>query len=114
MEADASAAGPDRIEFDRTVTSEAVLLAALGRMGVRMHGAVAHDDHDPGGPLGANSELIFALLSGALLIAGFLVSWLTEVPAWLPLALDVGADGLDGQNRRRCRPCRQSSALRGD
>jgi len=99
MEADASAAGPVRIEFDRTATSEAALRSALGGMGVLARGGVLpaapeadHDhEHEHGGPFGANSELIFALLSGALLVAGYLASWLPGTPAWLPVALYVGA-----------------------
>jgi Cd2+/Zn2+-exporting ATPase len=101
MEADASAAGPVRIEFDRTATSEAALRSALGGMGVLARGGVLpaapeadheHEhEHEHGGPFGANSELIFALLSGALLVAGYLASWLPDAPAWLPTALYVGA-----------------------
>ncbi len=95
MEADASAAGPVRIEFDRTATSEATLRNALNDMGVRLSGAAAHDehghDHEHGGVFGANSELIFALFSGALLVSGYLASWLPDAQAWLPLALYVGA-----------------------
>ncbi|WP_291297713.1 heavy metal translocating P-type ATPase [Elioraea sp.] len=100
MEADASAAGPVRIEFDRTATSEGALRSALGSMGVSVHGGGAphvepgpeHDhEHEHGGPFGANSELIFALLSGAFLISGYLASWLSGAPAWLPMALYIGA-----------------------
>jgi Cd2+/Zn2+-exporting ATPase len=106
MEADASAAGPVRIEFDRTATSEAALRSALGGMGVVTRGGVLpaapeadHDhehEHEHGGPFGANSELIFALLSGALLVAGYLASWLPDAPPWLPVALYVGAYGFGG------------------
>ncbi|UPY38862.1 heavy metal translocating P-type ATPase [Sediminicoccus sp. KRV36] len=98
MEADASPAGPVRIEFDRIATSEAALRQALAEMGVRHHDDAAHaeHEHDHGGPLGTNSELIFALLSGALLIAGYLASWLTDAPAWLPVALYLGAYGFGG------------------
>jgi Cd2+/Zn2+-exporting ATPase len=104
MEADASAAGPVRIEFDRTATSEAALRSALGGMGVWARGAApqaepAHDhehEHERGGPFGANSELIFALLSGALLVAGYVASWLSQAPTWLPFALYVGAYGFGG------------------
>lgn len=106
MEADASAAGPVRIEFDCTTTSEAALRSALGGMGVSARGGTRqgvpepdHDhehEHEHGGPFGANSELIFALLSGALLVAGYLASWFTDAPAWLPLALYAGAYGFGG------------------
>ncbi len=95
MEADASPAGPVRVEFDRTATSEAALRSALDGMGGSARGGTpqqaAEAEHEHGGPFGANSELIFALLSGALLIAGYAASWLPAVPAWLPVALYVGA-----------------------
>jgi Cd2+/Zn2+-exporting ATPase len=100
MEADASPAGPVRIEFDRTATSEAVLRSALGGMGVSAGDGtpqrVPEADHEHGGPFGANSELIFALLSGVLLIAGYVASWLPAAPAWMPVALYVGAYGFGG------------------
>jgi Cd2+/Zn2+-exporting ATPase len=104
MEADASAAGPVRIEFDRTATSEAALRSALGGMGVLARGGVLpaapeadHEhEHEHGGPFGVNSELIFALLSGALLVAGYLASWLPGAPSWLPTAFYVGAYGFGG------------------
>jgi Zn2+/Cd2+-exporting ATPase len=100
MEADASAAGPVRIEFDRTGTSEAALRHALSEMGVVLHSDAVHGehghDHVHGAPFGANSELIFALLSGALLITGYVAAWLPAAPAWLPVALYIGAYGFGG------------------
>jgi Cd2+/Zn2+-exporting ATPase len=104
MEADASAAGPVRIEFDRMVTSEAALRSALAGMGVSARGGTPrgvsqtdHEhEHEHGGSFGANSELIFALLSGALLVAGYVASWLPAAPAWMPLALYVSAYGFGG------------------
>ena len=43
-----------------------------------------------------NSELLFAVVCGALLAAGFLISVATDVPAWLPLGLYVAAYGFGG------------------
>jgi Cd2+/Zn2+-exporting ATPase len=104
MEADASVAGPVRIEFDRTATSEAALRDALGGMGVWARGKAPHAKHENehehehrhGGPFGPNSQLIFALLSGALLVSGYLASWLPDAPAWLPVAFYIGAYGFGG------------------
>jgi len=98
MEADASAAGPIRVEFDRTATSEAALRGALAGMGVLPKADPGHDghEHEHSGPFGANSELIFALLSGALLVAGYAASWLPQAPAWLPVASYVGAYAFGG------------------
>ncbi len=53
--------------------------------------------HAHGGLLGPNSELIFALVCGAFLVAGFLVSkFSTTALAWLPLACYVAAYSFGG------------------
>ncbi|WP_337846596.1 heavy metal translocating P-type ATPase [Sphingomonas sp.] len=48
-------------------------------------------DHAHGGICGANTELIFALLCGALLAIGFALEKLTNTPGWIPLACYVAA-----------------------
>ena len=66
--------------------------------------AEAHDHetgdghaHGEGGILGANTELIFALASGAALAVGFgLEKLVPNLPAWLPIALYVVAYGFGG------------------
>ena len=56
------------------------------------HAAGEHDhDHAHGGIFGPNTELIFALACGALLGIGFAIEKLVAAPAWLPLALFLGA-----------------------
>jgi Cd2+/Zn2+-exporting ATPase len=51
-----------------------------------------HDGHDhESGIFGPNTELIFSLLCGALLIAGYSIEKTLSVPAWLPLAFYLGA-----------------------
>lgn len=51
-----------------------------------------HDSHDHGGIFGANSELIFALLCGALLAVGFGIEKQVPVaPSWMPTAFYIGA-----------------------
>jgi Cd2+/Zn2+-exporting ATPase len=103
LEADASAAGRVRIEFDSMATSEAALRAALGGMGIRVRAGAPQPapGHAPaqrhGGAFGADAELVFALLGGALLAAGYLASWLPGAPAWLPVALYLGAYGFGGR-----------------
>lgn len=136
VEADASAGGPLRIEFDRGATSEQDLRRALGEMGVRVreegpreavraegreghghehrhgdhehthaaeHGAEPHrhdethaHDHAHGGVFGENTELYFALICGALLGIGYLISFATTAPSWLPFAFYIGAYGFGG------------------
>ena len=55
------------------------------------------DAHAHGGVFGSNTEVIFALASGAALALGFGLEKLAPgVPAWLPLALYVVAYGFGG------------------
>ena len=51
----------------------------------------AGHDHAHGGPLGEKSELIFAVLAGVLLLAGWLVERAGAGPGWLPTACYVTA-----------------------
>ena len=51
----------------------------------------AEHDHAAGGPFGARSELIFAILTGVLLAVGWLLEWREVGPGWLPRALYVAA-----------------------
>jgi Cd2+/Zn2+-exporting ATPase len=117
VEAGAAGSGPVRVEFDRTVTSEAEIRRVLAEMGVRPRslatgvasGQVDADDHDHasddhkhgpgeadhghahGGVFGANTELYFALICGALLGVGFAIDWLDAAAGWVPLSLYVAA-----------------------
>ncbi|OJW73604.1 MAG: ATPase [Sphingomonadales bacterium 63-6] len=116
LEADANAAGLVRVEFDRQQVAESDILGALAKLGVKkepeaalerehaghQHGPGAYKaggghDHDHGVFLGPNTELIFALTCGALLAIGFGIEKLVAgTPAWLPMALYVGAYGFGG------------------
>lgn len=119
VEAEASAAGYVRIEFDRELVSEHQLLEALSKMQVltmndelgksqqpkaartSVQRAEDHDhkhpsgeaerSHKHGGLLGANTELIFALSCGAALLAGFLIEKFSTAPGWVPTALFIVA-----------------------
>ncbi len=110
LEAEASVAGTVRVEFDRQQTSEKALLAVLKSAGVELvdvqgkaggHGPGDGHDHGPdekehehshGEFLGPNTELIFALASGAALIIGFAIEKLVAgAPGWLPTALYIAA-----------------------
>lgn len=111
LEVNVNPAGLVRIEFERAAVSEDALAKALTEMGAapsepaaepahvpgeKAEGEEEHD-HDHGGALGANTELIFALACGALLAAGFAVSKLWgSAPVWLPLACYVAAYGFGG------------------
>lgn len=117
LEAEASASGIVRVEFDRAATNELKIRASLAESGVVCRVPVAKsppaapglpkepprhehegDDHQGqegehrhGGVFGANTELIFALLSGALLAIGFLLSWTEAAPAIVSTSLYLGA-----------------------
>ena len=47
--------------------------------------------HDHGGIFGKNTELIFSLLCGGFLAAGFGLSYLSAIPGWIPIVLYVGS-----------------------
>ena len=127
LEADASASGRVHIEFDREQISHEQLRELLEKIGVRprisffatsdsptkksdhVHqvgdghkqhtasGDGGKHSHAHGGLLGANSELIFALACGALLITGYLIEKLVpNTPGWAPLACYVLAYGFGG------------------
>ena len=104
LEAEVSVGGVVRLEFDRKQTSEDDIRVALAEAGVdrkpKTHWHEADGDrrksgedtdHHHGGIFGANSELIFSLICGALLSSGFAIEKLTPVPGWLPLACYLGA-----------------------
>ena len=107
LEAVATVAGPVRIEFDRTLTSEGALRQVLDDMSVdvrepsaraaALQGHVAEEhQHEHGGMLGENIELIFAAIAGVLLAIGFMLSFVPAVPAWVELTLYVAAYGFGG------------------
>jgi Cd2+/Zn2+-exporting ATPase len=104
LEAEVAASGAVRIEFDRSKTSEQTLRDAASRLGLSakvaasdvaqsIPGLGAHADHDhaAGGSSGGRRELIFALLAGVLLAAGWLAGWREVGSGWLPIALYVAA-----------------------
>jgi len=107
LEAEASAAGVVRMEFDRRLTDEAALRHALEGMGIDAPpsiraGAGRADEHEHAagetghdhehGVLGPNTELIFSLICGALLAVAFgAQKWIAGIPSWLPIGFYVGS-----------------------
>ncbi|MEG0974550.1 MAG: heavy metal translocating P-type ATPase [Comamonas sp.] len=108
IDADASVSGLVHIDFDRQLTNERAILDALAGMGVIVeektqvhaeHGQPGHSHtsdedgdhkHEHAGLFGANTEMIFALVCGALLGIGVMLPKLVQgAPAWLPLACFV-------------------------
>lgn len=119
LEANADATGLLQVEFDRSRIAEPAILEKLSELRAsprddrvppvqaslkhkdheattghdeHEHGAGGHTGHTHGGIFGANSEMIFALICGALLGAGVLIEKLApEMPAWWSLACYIGA-----------------------
>ncbi len=114
LDASANAGGPLRIEFDRELTDEATLRAAIDGEraptrahadldehahsddGDHAHGGGTGHDHAHGGIFGERTELIFSALCGVLLLAGWGLPKLVELPDAVPLALLVAAYGFGG------------------
>lgn len=55
------------------------------------HGKEESHDHAHGGIFGKNTELVFSIISGALLGIGFGLSFVDAAPSWVSLALYIGA-----------------------
>lgn len=99
QEAAVSAGGAVRIEFDRSVTAEPDLRRALEGIGEHLEGTAdhAHDatgddhDHDHGGIFGERTEIIFAGISGVLLVLGTALPFVIDATSWLPLSIFIGA-----------------------
>lgn len=113
LETSASASGQVNIEFDREVLTESRILAALAGWGSRpigpkaapastqaaadhedhsdhQHAAGGHEGHRHGGVFGANSEMVFALICGALLGIGVVIDrFVAGAPSWSSLACYV-------------------------
>ena len=115
-QAEASAAGTIRVEYDRSRTEEATIIKQLAELKVwpanqtsdhaghdhnlRRHGAGTEEKHGPSdghdhahaGFLGPNTELFFALICGSLLGIGFAIEKLVAgTPDWLPTACYIAA-----------------------
>ena len=106
VEAEASAAERIRVEYDRSATSEDAIRDVLRSMNVRVRGEVLdargldetaegteqekEHDHGHGGLFGEQTELIFAILAGVCVAAGFGLSFMGTVPGSVSLGLYVG------------------------
>lgn len=110
LDAAVSPTGLLKIEFDRKVTNEDSIRAALRKIGVPLTDAPvvavegahpetkpktpaeAHEhEHEHGGWLGENTELLFAGICGVLLVTGWLVSTFTSTSPWVPWSLYLAA-----------------------
>lgn len=55
------------------------------------HKHTEEEEHTHGGIFGKNTELIFSIICGVLLAAGFGISFIESVPGWVTLILYIGA-----------------------
>ena len=106
VEAEANAAGPIRIEFDREQVDEGTIRRALRDFGVtvtapepagdtsatdtREGHAHDHAGHAHGGVFGERTELVFAILAGACVALGWALATFSESTDRVPLTLFVG------------------------
>jgi len=111
IEVAVSPAGVLRVEFNRNEADESFLRSELRKLGFGAFPDVKEEsdhspghehapgdtehDHSHGGIFGEQTELIFAVLSGALLLCGWLLS-LTAVSSWIPWGLYVAAYAFGG------------------
>ncbi len=103
-----SPAGLLSIEFDRKVTNEESVRAALRKIGVPLTDAPVAaiepnhlgskpetpaevHEHEHGGGLGEQAELLFAGICGVLLLTGWIVSTFTNLTPWVPRSLYLAA-----------------------
>lgn len=110
LEAAVAPDGTLRVEFDRQATSDTKIRSALSEWSEQAarppedHAGHDHDDegheashdhsghdHAHGGIFGPRSELIFAVLCGVFLLAGWLLETFSKVTDWVPLFCFIAA-----------------------
>lgn len=115
LEANVSASGAARVEYDRSVTSEEAIRREFERLASGSETArPSGEDHEahaeaPGkhaegeaghahgtGGFWSSTELRFALGCGALLLLGFVTERFFEAPKWLPLGAYLAAYAFGG------------------
>ena len=96
--------GAVRVEFDRELTNEEKLDSELHQWSQHVEssppdhahreGDHEHDaghEHAHGGIFGRRTELIFAIMSGVFLLAGWLLETFTLVPEWIALVCFIAS-----------------------
>lgn len=108
IEAAASASGVLRLEWDKEKIKKAEVIAAIGKTGLKIsketkdeHEKYDHEkgdshDHAHGGFLGENTELYFAIGSGAFWLTGLILSFQSGIPETLTIGFFVVALILGG------------------
>lgn len=110
LEAITAATGIIRLEWDTQQINKQEVYRAINEMGLTFnethetddghnhdeHGKDDAHNHEHGGILGENTELYFAIGSGIFWLTGLILSFFTNMPAWLPTSLFIGAFILGG------------------
>ena len=109
VEAAVSATGVIRLEWDNELTDKKHILKSIKKTGLTFNDIhpkeKGHDHdhkkgdghhHDHGGFLGENTELYFAIGSGAFWLIGLILSFINGVPEWVPVPLFIIAFILGG------------------
>lgn len=108
LECVVSSAGMLRIEFDRQATDEETIRESLTKVDIQPvrlkvlsspekptanNDAATEQDHEHehGGILGENAELSFAVICGALLLLGWLLSWFPNINSWVSWSFYLAA-----------------------
>ncbi len=98
-----------RIEFDQNSTDKHAVLSAISKLRIvieqlpdklgtspakieqKLEKTAEHEEHALGGILGANAELIFAILCGVFLLSGWILSLTTGFSHWVLLPIFLGS-----------------------
>ncbi len=105
IEAGVGVDGAIRVEFDKHVADKQTIASAISSLGIsfeqmphkdltlpskneqELEKTVEHQEHRHAGIFGANTELIFAILCGAFLLAGWLLSMTLGLSFWVVLPI---------------------------
>lgn len=113
LEVSVSLSGMVRVEYDRNFLDDAKVIEALKKEGLsipdtsvhaarylkqvdkyskeqKTHPAHEHE-HSHGGILGERTDLYFSIISGVFLTIGFVLTFISPVPAWTPVILFIGS-----------------------
>ncbi|MDD2475924.1 MAG: heavy metal translocating P-type ATPase [Dysgonamonadaceae bacterium] len=113
LEVSVSASGMIRVEFDKAYINESKIFKTLQKEGLsipdtavneerylrhiekkvesKIQESHSDDEHVHYGVFGYNTDLIFSIISGVLLILGFALTFVNAVPYWASISLFIGS-----------------------
>lgn len=101
LEAEATASGVVRVEYERKTIRKQELKEVLRKSGspvsersnqqeeLRDHDQLASHSHKHGGIFGEKTEIVFAILAGIMVGLGWLLEVFTTVDSWIPITVFV-------------------------